>query len=87
LNRRASCRRFSVDANAMSNKMVFPSIAPRMKQRYNLLRRRVDSAQIRSLAQITPLTREREIRRVIRSAVLARDDGFDVVPDLAMRLG
>jgi hypothetical protein len=71
---------------ASHREVIGPSIAARMKQQLHAGCKRVDSAEIRPFAQIAVMACQREISGVVRTAMLPRNDVFDVMRDFAMLL-
>ena len=57
-----------------------------MKKAGNLTGLRVDSRQVRTLAKIAAVARERQVGGIVGTSVLLRDDVLDVMPQLAMDL-
>jgi hypothetical protein len=62
--------------------MIEPTVTPRVKQRDNLARNRIDTGQVRAFAEVAAMTCKGQIAVVISPAMLA---GYDV-PDV-MRQG
>jgi hypothetical protein len=55
-----------------------PSVAARVKEPDDFVRIGIAARQVRSFAQIALVTGEREVFEIVRAAVLARIDVFDM---------
>ena len=58
--------------------MVPPGVLARVEKSHGSLRPRVDTAEIRPFIQVTAITGEAEIGRIVVTAVLLRNDVLDV---------
>ena len=59
-------------------KMFIPTIPPRVKKRRHLRRPRINPGKVRPLVRIAQMAGQREILRLIATAMLPGDDVFDV---------
>jgi hypothetical protein len=60
--------------------MLSPSLFPGIEQSNHLTGARIDSREIRPFKFVTPVTRERQIRRSVIPTMLPRDYVLDLVP-------
>src|SRR6266540_2584052 len=58
--------------------MVSPDVFARVEKSHGDLRLRVDTAEIRSFVQVTAITCQAEIGRIVFTAVLLRNDVLNV---------
>jgi hypothetical protein len=58
-----------------------PEVMARVKQRDGFSGRRIDSRQIRTLSEITPVAGQRQVARLVGSTMLSGNDVFHVVSD------
>lgn len=77
-DRSAPHRRFADDTGSVEGKMIRPLFTARVEQRRHLARVGINAAKVRAFLVIALRAGEREIRRVIRAAMLPGDDVFDV---------
>lgn len=68
-------RRFACDARSVTNEMFRPLILAWIKQPHDVGCVRVASGEIRALVKVALLTGQRQILKIVRAAVFARDDG------------
>lgn len=58
--------------------MIVPKLSAWIEERNDLLGCRIDAGQVRSLVQVTTITGQREIRRIVGAPVLPGNDVFDL---------
>jgi hypothetical protein len=56
--------------------MVEPTVTPRIKQRHNLARNRIDTGQVRAFPEIAAVTGKGQIAGIVRPTMLA---GYDML--------
>ena len=66
--------------------MLGPTIPPRVKGPHDLACLRVDSCQVRTFTEIAAVACERQILRIIGSAVLLGDNVLDMMPQFTVLL-
>ena len=59
--------------------MIEPTVAPRIKQRNNLARNRIDTGQVRAFAEVTAVTCKGQIAVIVSPAMLTGYDMLDVM--------
>jgi hypothetical protein len=84
--RRTPARRTSVNVRIPDDEVLLPSVSSGMKQQNNVTAQRIETRQIRPLAQIAAMAGQRQIIRFVGASVLFGDNVFDVVAKLAVLL-
>jgi hypothetical protein len=82
----ASHRGNSEDLRAVHREVIGPAVAARMEQGYDIARDRIDPGKVWTFVQIATVARQGQISRIIRPAVLFRDDVFHLVGKVAKLL-
>lgn len=86
MNRGAPARSQPLNIRSPENKVAGPAVAARVKESGDLAGQRVDSGQVRTLVQVTPMTGQRKIRENIETTMLFRNDVLDVVEHISIGL-
>lgn len=77
-HRGAAGRRQTNDVSTLEGEVGFPCGVSGIEQPYDLSGLGIDTGEIRSFVEITAVTRERQIRRVVAATMLAGDYVFDM---------
>ena len=83
---RTSCGAQSLDVRAPENKVVRPSVAAWMKQGCHFARHGIDPGQIGTFMKIASVAGKRQIVGFVETAVLFRNDVFDVMEHFTVLL-
>ena len=76
----------SFNAGALDGKMIGPTVATRMKQGSYRTRNRINPCEVRSFVKVAAMAGQGQIASVIETAMLFRNDMFDVVEQFTVRL-
>jgi len=66
------------DPLALALEVVLPLMPPRVEQRYQLARQRVNTRDVRTFVKVAVVAGEREVIENVRASVLSGDDMFDM---------